>query len=412
MISKVLAITTLACIIDSVFVFSLPVPLPPQPPTWITTLDCLLDSVIASSLPVPLPLQTTTRVTTLDWINDDPRCPSLIGFVCLYLDCITVYQTRSVKFVNIHLCLRVEHLNPPVPRTLQYELATQMDSADSDSLRAALQAQGRKLHQTEEQYNTLRLEMQGMMDRQERVHSQVGLLTNQFQQLMERLDVIVAPRAVLNPAPAAAAAAVVLPTAPSTAPSTASPRLSRPEKFSGDSGDCRPFLVQCGLQFEVNAPSFQTERAKVAYIMSHLSGRAEKWATAEWARNSHVCSSVQLFTETLGKIFNTTRPGREAARELMGIRQGNQSVSDYAIRFRTLATDSGWNEESLFDAFLYGLAEPIRDQLVNRDLPANVNSLIELTVKIDKNLQDRGKPGPDYSAPFQRGQRATTQQSW
>src|SRR4029434_10152303 len=117
MISKVLALTTLACIIDSVFVFSLPVPLPPQPPTWITTLDCLLDSVIASSLPVPLPLQPTTCVTTLDWINDDPRCPSLIGIVCLYLDCLTVYRTRSVKVDLLHLCLRVEHLNPPVPRS-------------------------------------------------------------------------------------------------------------------------------------------------------------------------------------------------------------------------------------------------------------------------------------------------------
>ena len=120
MFSKVLAITTLACIIDSVFAFSLPVPLPPQPSTWITTLDCLLDSVIASSLPVPLPLQTTTCVTTLDWINDDPRCPSLIGFVCLYLDCLTVYRTRSVKFVILHLCLRVEHLDPTFPRTLHH----------------------------------------------------------------------------------------------------------------------------------------------------------------------------------------------------------------------------------------------------------------------------------------------------
>ena len=119
MFSKVLAISTLACIIDSVFAFSLPVPLPQQPTTWITTLDCLLDSVIASSLPVPLPLQTATCVTTLDWINDDPRCPSLIGIVCLYLDCLTVYRTRSVKLVILHLCLRVEHLDPTFPRTLQ-----------------------------------------------------------------------------------------------------------------------------------------------------------------------------------------------------------------------------------------------------------------------------------------------------
>src|SRR4029434_7111247 len=117
MISTVLAITTLACIIDSVFAFSLPVPLPPQPSTWITTLDCLLDSVIAFSLPVPLPPQPTTCVTTLDWINDDPRCPSLIGFVCLYLECLTVYRTHSVKVNLLHLCLRVEHLDPTFPRS-------------------------------------------------------------------------------------------------------------------------------------------------------------------------------------------------------------------------------------------------------------------------------------------------------
>src|SRR4029434_1534864 len=49
MISTVLALTTLACVFDSVFAFSLPVPLPPQPSTWITTLDCVLDSAISGT---------------------------------------------------------------------------------------------------------------------------------------------------------------------------------------------------------------------------------------------------------------------------------------------------------------------------------------------------------------------------
>src|SRR4029434_10025420 len=84
----------------------------------ITTLACLIDSVFASSLPVPLPLQPATCVTALDWINDDPHCPPLIGFVCLYLDCHTGYRTRSVKVVILHLCLRVEHLDRKLPRTL------------------------------------------------------------------------------------------------------------------------------------------------------------------------------------------------------------------------------------------------------------------------------------------------------
>ena len=84
-------------LIDSVFASSLLVPLPLQPSTWITNFACLLDYLFASSLPVPLTLQLATCGTTLDWINDDPRCPPLIGFVCLYLDCLTIYVLRQVQ---------------------------------------------------------------------------------------------------------------------------------------------------------------------------------------------------------------------------------------------------------------------------------------------------------------------------
>ena len=141
-----------------------------------------------------------------------------------------MYRTRSVKLVILHLCLRVEHLNPPFPRTLQYELARKMDSADSDAVLTALQALGRRLHQTEEQYNALCLEMRVMSDSQVNFHSQVGLLTNGFQQLMDGLDTVIAPSAVLEPAPAAAAASVLSHTAPSALP----PRLSPvPRDFRG-----------------------------------------------------------------------------------------------------------------------------------------------------------------------------------
>ena len=147
--------------------------------------------------------------------------------------------------------------------------------------------------------------------------------------------------------------------------------------------------MQCGLHFELQAPSFQTERSCVAYMVSYLTGRAEKWATAEWARDSPVCSSVQLFTETLCKGFDHTACGREAARALMDLRQGNRRVSAYAVEFRTLATDSAWNEAALFDAFMRGLAESIRDHLTALELPNGVDSLIALVIKIDNRIQLR-----------------------
>uniref|UniRef100_A0A3P9HNI2 DUF4939 domain-containing protein n=1 Tax=Oryzias latipes TaxID=8090 RepID=A0A3P9HNI2_ORYLA len=63
-------------------------------------------------------------------------------------------------------------------------------------------------------------------------------------------------------------------------------------RFSGDSGDCRAFVTQCELHFELQAASFPTDRAKVAFIISHLTGRAGAWATAEWQRGRATCASL------------------------------------------------------------------------------------------------------------------------
>uniref|UniRef100_A0A4W6DG68 DUF4939 domain-containing protein n=1 Tax=Lates calcarifer TaxID=8187 RepID=A0A4W6DG68_LATCA len=165
--------------------------------------------------------------------------------------------------------------------------------------------------------------------------------------------------------------------------------LSSPEKFSGDSGDCRSFLAQCELHFEFQAASFSTDRAKVAYMISHMSGRAEAWATAEWSRRSAICESLPLFIRTLTQVFQTVSPGREAARSLAALRQGRRTVLDYAVEFRTLASDSGWNQAALCDAFFNGLSETLKDYLTPLDLPSELEALIALASKMDKRLRER-----------------------
>lgn len=139
-------------------------------------------------------------------------------------------------------------------------------------------------------------------------------------------------------------------------------------------------------------------------MISHLSGRAEAWATAEWARKSPVCSSVNLFSETLRKVFDRTAPGREAARALVGLRQGRRRAIDYAIEFRTLAADSGWNAASLCDAFLFGLSDTLKDHLVPLELPSDLDTLISLAIKIDTRLSERERsrgPTSSHKGPSQ-----------
>ena len=71
---------------------------------------------------------------------------------------------------------------------------------------------------------------------------------------------------------------------------------------------------------------------------------------------------------------------------MRSLKQGSTSVCEYAIRFRTLAAESGWNAMALYDVFLKGLAAPIKDLLVPLDLPPVVDTLIALAIQTDIQL--------------------------
>lgn len=97
------------------------------------------------------------------------------------------------------------------------------------------------------------------------------------------------------------------------------------------------------------------------------------------------------------QIFQHVAPGREAARALVGLRQGKRRVSDYAIEFRKLAAESGWNSSALFAAFLHGLSAPMKDHLVPLDLPTDLDALVALAIKINKQLQERVRERLEWS---------------
>uniref|UniRef100_A0A3P9HNI4 Retrotransposon gag domain-containing protein n=1 Tax=Oryzias latipes TaxID=8090 RepID=A0A3P9HNI4_ORYLA len=195
------------------------------------------------------------------------------------------------------------------------------------------------------------------------------------------------------------------------------PHTHPPERYDGDPTSCRTFLTQCEIQLSLHSSSFSCEKAKVAYVISLLKGRAAQWATAEWSRGSEICSSYQSFSAELSRVFDPVKPRQDAAHQLSRLRQGKDSVNDYAIRFRTLAADSQWNNYALFDMFYQGLSEQVKDELAARELPQGVNNLIALASRIDRRIQERreerarrpvshsffqSRPSPSRTSPLVR----------
>ncbi|KAK3570147.1 hypothetical protein QTP86_012623 [Hemibagrus guttatus] len=82
--------------------------------------------------------------------------------------------------------------------------------------------------------------------------------------------------AAAPPATTSASAA----TSPSP-PVIASP-VATPAPFSGSVEDCNGFLLQCLLALEMQPHLYPDDRAKVAFIISCLDGKALHWAEPLW----------------------------------------------------------------------------------------------------------------------------------
>ncbi|KAI3368143.1 hypothetical protein L3Q82_007876 [Scortum barcoo] len=254
-----------------------------------------------------------------------------------------------------------------------------MDPADRDTVSHALTSQERKIQAHETQLNTIATGVKQLTERQDHfqqeVVTQVNQLNAQLQQISIRLEQLASPQPPQPTTP-------VFPQPASPTPPVTSPprpvRLAPPEieKYSGESSECRSFLVQCNLHFKNDPAAFSSEQAQVAFMVSHLSGRAVAWAMAEWARGAAVCQSTKQFVETLTRLFDHSSPAREALRALLGLGQRSRRVIDYAIEFRTLAANSGCNSPAIKDVFINRLNENIKDQLAPQETPAEFKDLI------------------------------------
>lgn len=177
------------------------------------------------------------------------------------------------------------------------------------------------------------------------------------------------------------AARVPLPSSP-----TREPNLICPKVYDGDLSLCRGFLEQCEMLFRHQSSRYSSDEARVAQIISLLSGRALEWAVATLKKTTSFYSDYQAFVSEFRLVFDHPPTVYNPASRLHTITQGSRSVAEYSIEFRILAAECAWDDSALMSAFHRGLSEPIRDRMLLEE-PSSLASLISLSLKVDNRLR-------------------------
>ena len=89
-----------------------------------------------------------------------------------------------------------------------------------------------------------------------------------------------------------------------------------------------------------------------------------------------------------------------------------RGAQDFALEFRTLAAEAGWNDRALMDHYRCSLQEDVRRELACRDATLFLDKLIDMSIRLDNLLAARGcperallvpPPGPPAPIPMELG---------
>ena len=170
------------------------------------------------------------------------------------------------------------------------------------------------------------------------------------------------------------------------------PWVPPPDRYEGDFGLCRSFLLQCDLVFSQQPLSYSTEQSRIAYLMGLLRGKA----AALWEKRSPVTTSYATFSAEMRKVFDHPVRGQDASKRLLSLRQGMRCVAEFSVEFRTLSLEGGWNNESLQAVFCQGLNDLIKDDLISYPEPSDFEVLVSLVIRIDRLRERRREKAPTH----------------
>lgn len=162
-----------------------------------------------------------------------------------------------------------------------------------------------------------------------------------------------------------------------------------PEPYSGEPDRHGAFLLKCSLAFTHSPRTFSSDAARLAYLIARLQGTALQWAEAYLTVHPLPTCSFDDFLAEFKKTFAHPVSEDRAEEKLLRLQQGDRSVAEFVIAFRTAAAVANWPDHALKGVFRRALNDDLKDQLASRDDPKSFEDLVSLSLRIDNRMRER-----------------------
>ncbi|SGY78585.1 BQ5605_C008g04896 [Microbotryum silenes-dioicae] len=167
-------------------------------------------------------------------------------------------------------------------------------------------------------------------------------------------------------------------------------QLAKPDKYDGKKKvKFKTFITQIKFYIFGNPSSFPTDESKIAFIISHLTGDAfqhfEHAINAKDDSKPEWLTNYQKFLDQAELVLGDPDYRNNLTRQLMSLVQSGPA-SVYASKFTQISSQLDWNQAALIAHFHKGLKLDLQAQLELHDDPQDLQSLIELAIKVDNKL--------------------------
>jgi hypothetical protein len=177
-------------------------------------------------------------------------------------------------------------------------------------------------------------------------------------------------------------------------------KLGKPPKFTGGADSLADLLFHCEMKFAVQPTTFSTERVKVFYLVSHLTGSSYTWARTLHAEKSVLYNKYDDFVSELQGIHgkSTEYTSVEAENKLEKLKQ-TKSCSEYAALFDQYTAILKFNDGAKLSLFKRGLKQSLRSSLASlNETFDEYHELRDAAIRIDQQqFQLRSDHAPSSS---------------